>query len=126
VPTLGDDLALNPSAVSSDVGAIERMLDEGHHGQAVQLSVGPRLDGFHLADSAEFDQWLDAERARLGQRHAKALESLAESSESRVDFAAAVSWWQRLAAHDPGNGRVTVRWKSTCASPPRAERRPRR
>lgn len=109
VQTLGDELALNPGVMTSDVGAFERLLDEGHPEQAVQLVAGPLLDGFHLADSAEFDQWLDSERARLGQRYATALESLAESSESRAEFAAAVTWWQRLAAHDPGNGRVALR-----------------
>lgn len=109
VQTLGDELALNPGAITSDVGAFERLLDEGRPDQAVQLFAGPLLDGFHLADSAEFDQWLDSERARLGQRYATALESLAEASESRVEFAAAATWWQRLAAHEPGNGRVALR-----------------
>src|SRR6187402_3404781 len=109
VQALGDDLALNPETIASDVGGFERLLDEGHPEQAVQLYAGPLLDGFHLADSAEFDQWLDAERARLAQRYAAALESLAESSESRADFAVAVTWWQRLAAHDPGNGRRALR-----------------
>jgi adenylate cyclase len=109
VRTLGDELALNPAAMTSDVGDFERLLDEGHPEQAVQLFAGPLLDGFHLADSAEFDQWLDSERARLGTRYATALESLAESSESRLEYAAAATWWQRLAAHDPGNGRVALR-----------------
>lgn len=107
--TVGDDLALNPDAITIDVGTFERLLDEGQLEDAVLQYVGPLMDGFHLADSAEFDQWLDSERVRLAQRYAKALESLAESGESRDDFAAAVTWWQRLAAHDPGNGRVAVR-----------------
>ncbi|HEX9703990.1 MAG TPA: tetratricopeptide repeat protein, partial [Gemmatimonadales bacterium] len=65
--------------------------------------------GFHLSDAAEFERWLDGERARLGQRYTAALESLAEASEGRDEFAVAVGWWRRLAAHDPYSGRVALR-----------------
>ena len=34
---------------------------------ALELFTGPLLDGFHLPDGAEFEHWLDAERARLDQ-----------------------------------------------------------
>lgn len=105
----GDELSLNPDAITSDVGTFERLLDEGELEAAVQLYAGPLLDGFHLSDSAEFERWLDAERERVGQRYAAALESLAEASESRGHFAAAVGWWRRLAARDPYNGRVALR-----------------
>ena len=43
----------------------------------------PLMDGFHLSDGAEFERWLDGERARLTGRYAAALETLAEASESR-------------------------------------------
>jgi TolB-like protein/DNA-binding SARP family transcriptional activator/Flp pilus assembly protein TadD len=109
VRSVADELTLNPDAIASDVGTFERLLDEDHLEPAVELYAGPLLDGFHLSDCAEFDHWLDAERRRLGQRYAAALESLAEAGEGRDQFAAAVGWWRKLAAHDPYNGRVALR-----------------
>lgn len=105
----GDELALNPDAIASDTETFERLLDEERHEAAVQLFTGSLLEGFHLPDGAEFEHWLDAERARLGRRYAAALETLAERSEATSDFAAAVSWWRKLAALDPFSGRVTLR-----------------
>jgi serine/threonine-protein kinase len=105
----GDDLRLNPERLASDIGEFERLLDEHQPEAAVRMYAGPFLDGFHLADTAEFEEWVDAERARLAQRHAAALEALAESSESENGWATAVSWWRRLAVLEPGNGRVAVR-----------------
>ena len=109
VRSTGDELMLNPGAIESDVGTFERLLDEGHLERAVHLYTGPLLDGFHLSDAPEFERWLDAERARLGQRYAAALESLAEASERRGELAVAVGWWRRVSALDPYSGRVALR-----------------
>jgi serine/threonine-protein kinase len=109
VRSVGDELALNPDAIASDAEMFERLLDEERHEAAVELFTGPLLDGFHLADSVEFEQWLDLERTRLGRRYAAALETLAERSEASGEFTAAVNWWRRLAAQDPFSGRVTLR-----------------
>lgn len=109
VRSAGDELALNPDAIASDVGTFERLLDEGRPEAAVEQFAGPLLDGFHLSEAAEFERWLDAERARLGQRYSAALAALAEASEGRDQFTAAVGWWRRMAAHDPYSGRVALR-----------------
>jgi TolB-like protein/DNA-binding SARP family transcriptional activator/Flp pilus assembly protein TadD len=109
VRSAGDEIALNAAAITSDVGTFERLLEEGQHEQAVGLVAGPLLDGFHLPDSAEFERWLDAERARFAALYAAALESLAEAGEAGGDFGTAVRWWRRLAAHDPYSGRITLR-----------------
>ena len=65
----GDDLRLNPDLVASDVAELDRHLDEGRPESAARMYAGPFLDGFHLADSAEFEQWVDGERARLAERY---------------------------------------------------------
>jgi adenylate cyclase len=109
IRSAGDELALDPDAIESDAEMFERLLDEERHEAAVELFTGPLLEGFHLPDSAEFEHWLDAQRARLGRRYAAALETLAERSEASGQFEAAVSWWRRLAAQDPFSGRVTLR-----------------
>lgn len=105
----GDDLALNAHALESDVALFERLVEEGHLESAVELFDGPLLDGFHLHDSAEFERWLDAERARLDQHYAALLESLAEACERRGELAGAVDWWRRSAARDPYSGRIALR-----------------
>ena len=109
IRSTGDDLVLNADAITSDVGTFERLLDEGALGRALESFTGPLLDGFHLPDGGELERWLDGERARLAQRYTSALESLAEGSETRGDYAAAEKWCRRLAAHDPYSGRVALR-----------------
>lgn len=109
VRSAGDELALVESVIGSDVAQFDQLIDAGQLEGAVALAAGPLLDGFHISDAAEFERWLDGERARLSERFAGALASLAEQSEARRDSAAAVAWWRRLAAHDPYSGRVALR-----------------
>ncbi|MEZ4588916.1 MAG: BTAD domain-containing putative transcriptional regulator [Gemmatimonadales bacterium] len=105
----GDDLLLNPDAITSDLASFERLLAGGDLEAAVGMVAGPLLDGFHLPGAAELDQLLSAERAELADRYAAALESLAEAAEAAQQHATAGRWWRRLAAHDPGSGRVALR-----------------
>ena len=105
----GDDLRLDPARVASDVADVERLLDENRPEAAVRLYAGPFLDGFHLTESVEFEAWADRERTRLAERHASALEAVAESAESAGDWGSAVSWWRRRAAAEPANGRIALR-----------------
>ena len=105
----GDGLVLNPGATTCDAATFEDLLDQGRLEPAVELYRGPLLDGFHLSDATEFEDWLAAERTRLARRYAAALESLAEASEAEDRFTAAVGWWRRLAAQDPYAGRVALR-----------------
>ena len=109
LPTVGDELRLDSQFVRCDLWQFEQALSEDRLDDAVALYTGPLLDGFHPADGGELEPWFDAERARLGQRYATALEELAKRAESRGDAAAAGVWWRRLAAHDPYSGRVAVR-----------------
>src|SRR5687767_16027606 len=52
---------------------------------------------------------MERERDRITREYAGALEALAERAERRGDRAVAVTWWRRLATHDPYNSRVAVR-----------------
>jgi TolB-like protein/DNA-binding SARP family transcriptional activator len=104
----GDDLSLNEELVSSDLAEFARFHDEGQLERAAEVYTGPLLDGFHLDDAAEFERWLDGERARLGHQYAAVLEALARRAEEAGDIGAAVGWWRRLAAHDPYSARITL------------------
>lgn len=108
VRSVDDSLTLG-QGVSCDVFEFESLLDAGALERAVETYAGPLLDGFHLADSPAFEDWLAAERVRLARRYAAALEALAERCEHGGDLAGAAAWWRRLAAHDPFNGHVALR-----------------
>ena len=101
-----DTLCLNPAFVTSDVADFEDALDRGDFDAAVDLYRGPFLDGFHIADSQEFDQWSSAERARLAARHIDALFRLAERADAVRDHAKAIRLWTRIAGADPFDGRA--------------------
>ena len=103
-----DPLRLNREVVAFDVADLEAALDAGALEDAVALYRGPFLDGFHLGDSTEFEEWAAGERARLSARHADALGRLADAAAARGDYPAACTWWRRLAAVDPLSGRAAL------------------
>ncbi|HEU0012815.1 MAG TPA: BTAD domain-containing putative transcriptional regulator [Longimicrobium sp.] len=105
----GDDLALSPEVVATDVGAFEEALEEGRLEDAVAAYGGPFLDGFYVSDAQEFGHWVDGERDRLARAYAQALETLAERAEAEGRALDAAEWWRRLAAHDPYSSRVALR-----------------
>jgi len=72
------------------------------------LYSGPFLDGFHLGDSQEFEDWLESERTRLAELYSNALESLARQAAQAGDHARAADWWKQLLATDPFNSRIAV------------------
>jgi DNA-binding SARP family transcriptional activator len=96
---------LNSAVISSDVGDFHAALKRGDLQAAVEEYRGPFLDGFFLTDAPEFEQWLDAERARLERSFSGALERLAQSAEAAQEHATAVRWWRKLAETDPVSGK---------------------
>ena len=109
IGTTGDDVRLDDTNVRVDVRDFERALDAGTLEEAVSLYTGAFLDGFHLGDAAEFERWVDGERARLAGRFAHALRSLAAAAERRNDFGVAAEWLRRLATVDPLDTRIALR-----------------
>ncbi len=101
-----DALRLNPGVISCDAAEFEEAMDRGDYETAAGLYRGPFLDGFHLADSVEFETWAAAERSRLAGRYGDALGRLAAAADARGDHASAVDWWKRLAVLDPVGGRA--------------------
>ncbi|HEU4883908.1 MAG TPA: hypothetical protein VFT45_16735, partial [Longimicrobium sp.] len=67
---VGDDLALSPDAVCTDVSAFEEALEERRLEDAVAAYGGPFMDGFYVSDAPEFEHWVDAERDRLARAYA--------------------------------------------------------
>jgi len=105
----GNDVTLNPRVVSSDVAEMETALEAGELERAVALYRGPLLDGFYVDDAPDFQRWAEGERDRLSRAYARALETLAERSESGGALVEAVEWWRCLLRHDQSNTRVAIR-----------------
>ena len=110
VLSTGDDLRLNPDALTCDIWEFEAALSRDDVERAVELYHGPFLDGFHLSEAAEFERWADSERGDLARRYALALEKAAERRMLMGDPVGAVEWWARLARGDPYNSRIALRY----------------
>ena len=98
-----EDIGLNFGELWSDAAAFEQAVDEAAHEQALTLYRGDLLSGFHLPEAAEFDNWLDTERARLRRRAHEAARDLARQAEAERDEGRAAGWLRRaltLCPHD--------------------------
>jgi TolB-like protein/Tfp pilus assembly protein PilF len=109
VASNGDGLGLEWKDFWCDAVAFEEALDRDRPTEALDLYRGNLLEGFHVVDAPEFEQWLETERARLGTRYAQALETLAQERETAGDHAGAVRLWRRLASRDPYSSRLALR-----------------
>jgi DNA-binding SARP family transcriptional activator/TolB-like protein len=112
----GDSLGLDWRDVWCDAVSFEDAIEAGRFAEAIELYRGDLLEGFHIANAPDFERWVDAERARLAGRWAKATEVLAEQREAAGDFAGAVPLWRRIATSDPYSSRVAVRIMRALAS----------
>ncbi|HEX5871003.1 MAG TPA: BTAD domain-containing putative transcriptional regulator [Longimicrobium sp.] len=105
----GDELALDPASVQSDLADFLAALDADDPERAVAAYGGPFLDGFVVSDAPEFERWAEEERDRHARAYGRALEQLAELRETEGDFRGAAEWWKRLARHDPFSSRIALR-----------------
>jgi TolB-like protein/DNA-binding SARP family transcriptional activator/Flp pilus assembly protein TadD len=101
-------LVLNTDIIASDVQAFEDAVERRDDAAAADLYAGPFLDGFYLSGAEEFERWLEAERGRLRQRAAAALERLATAAAAAGEHIDSATWWRRLAGLDPLNSRVAL------------------
>lgn len=60
-----DEVAAAEDVVWCDATAFSAALDRGDLARALDLYRGDLLEGFHVADAPEFQDWLDRERTRL-------------------------------------------------------------
>jgi serine/threonine-protein kinase len=92
-----DEVAVPKDALWCDATALELALDQGDAGEALALYRGPLLDGLYVAGaSAEYQEWLDRERARLRERAAGAARSLVDRSEAEGRLTDAAGWAGRV------------------------------
>ena len=101
-------LRLNPDVISSDATDFESALDRADLNTAATLYSGPFLDGFHMADSHEFERWSSERREYFAQSADKALQRLAENAAIRGNSDEAVEWWRRRALLQPLDSRIAA------------------
>jgi DNA-binding SARP family transcriptional activator len=96
-------IRLDPEAVSTDVGAFERLLRAGTPEsieQATALYRGDLLDGISIRDDA-FEDWLLLERQRLRRLLEEALATLTAQAMAAGEHERAEAAARRLLALDP-------------------------
>jgi TolB-like protein len=103
----GELLTLSPEYVRVDLWEFRDAMDRERLREADAWYRGPLLDGLP-APTAEFERWVDSERAELARLHAAALERLAERDTASGDLAGAAAWHRKLAAQEPLNARIAV------------------
>lgn len=77
----GDVLRLNPEALHCDYWALEAHLKQHDSEAALELYRGELLQGFHVYQSPEFEEWLQRERDRLRERMLGVLEECSSRAE---------------------------------------------
>ena len=100
VKSFGEELVLDP-AVTCDADDFRRAAEAGDAGSALALYHGPLLDAWFVRDAPEFERWVETERTRLADLHARLLRCCAEQQESEGHWRAAAEFWQAIAQVDP-------------------------
>ena len=104
VVTRGDEeIGLDFSRLWCDVVAVDDAIAAGQLGVALDCYKGDLLDGFFISGAAEFERWLERERARLRAAVSGAARTLVERCEAAGDVPGAAEWARRatrLAPHD--------------------------
>ena len=97
-----DEVEVPEAALWCDATALDRALDQGDASQALELYRGPLLEGLYVTGaSAEYQDWLDRERARLRERAAGAARSLVDRSEADGRLSDAARWARRAVELSP-------------------------
>jgi len=68
---------------------------------SLRLYRGDFLEGFHVRDAPDFEDWMLAERARLRELALQALHTLTQFHASRGNFSEAMTYASRLLTFDP-------------------------
>lgn len=98
--TAGDTVEINRDVVVSDVADFRAALARGDDAAAVEHYAGPFLDGFFVGEAAEFDNWMEGERAAFARMRAESLQRLAAAAEASGNYATAAGRWRMLVEQD--------------------------
>lgn len=108
IVSVNDAIRLDPEAVWVDVVRFAGALRRGAIDEAVALYRGEFLDGFHLDDAREFDEWASGERHRFAGDLQRGLEQAAARAAAAGDHESAIRHWRHLAHLDPLGARPAL------------------
>ena len=112
----GSDIRINPDRLTSDVGEFGDAVAQGDLPAAAAVYAGPFLEGLFVAGTAEFEQWVSAQRMRLATEAAAVLDELASQADACNDHPVALDYRRRRAALDPLDSAAVVRLMSSLAA----------
>ncbi len=112
----GAQLSFDGAAFTSDVGDFRAAVAAGDRARAAALATGPFLLGFYLADSPEFERWVEEERGALTAEATRVVLALTREADAGGDHDAAVEWWRRLTTLDPLSGRFALGYLKALAA----------
>jgi DNA-binding SARP family transcriptional activator len=116
IRTLGDDLRLEPTSLTVDAWEFDQALIAGEFAKAIELYVGPFLDGVHIAGADEFAKWADDERSEMAAQYADALERAAQNFSESGEAVRAAELWRRRSQLDPYQGRIALAYMRALAA----------
>ncbi len=90
-----EDIALNAARVTCDAARFAAAIEASRLAEALDLYDGELMPGFHLAECAEFDRWLEDERAAIRERASGAAWALARRYEESQQLSDAAVWARR-------------------------------
>lgn len=96
-----NDLRLDLNVLESDRAELEGAMQRGDIDRVIQLYSGSFLDGFFLSGAAEFERWVEVERAGLKRRVIDAIRARAAARLIARDPGASAEDWRRLLAIEP-------------------------
>jgi TolB-like protein/DNA-binding SARP family transcriptional activator len=106
ITAAADELRLRGDRLRCDAREFEDAVERGAYADAVRLYTGPFMDGFFVDGTEALERWVSAERDRLQDLHATALEKLATERGQLGDVRGAIECWRRLSNDDPFNSRL--------------------
>lgn len=101
VISAGERVTLAAGQVELDTDRLEAELAAGAHGEAAARIRGIFMEGFEVADSSTFEDWLAAERIQWRRRSVEALAACTETLLTRGAVVAASDAAEQAARLDP-------------------------
>jgi DNA-binding SARP family transcriptional activator/TolB-like protein len=111
IRTRGDDeISLDPNLIDTDAASMVEDFESNRFADALNKCQGELLSGIFVAESPEFEKWLDGERRRYLDVARKSASELSRERESRGDITGATDAARQGYELDPNDEAAARRW----------------
>ena len=105
----GDELWIPPAcSLTCDVACFEEAVAQADWEKAVASYHGALIDGVHLSEAPEFEEWVSLQRERLRRMHVNAVEQVLATRNDAGHCAGAVAAARLLLEVEPLNERIAL------------------